>query len=147
MTFAEEFYFKPDAGRLFVSPARCQPKRAARCLPGDDLGRGGRRRTVGARDSLEGDPRLPLMGRTAHFARDASPVVGLDGAGHGFCWLAGQGGYGIKTSPALSRACAAVLRGQPLPEDFCPPWAPRRRAVAGSAARLVGAVAALPAAV
>jgi D-arginine dehydrogenase len=52
------------------------------------------------------------------FAADASPVVGLDGSVHGFCWLAGQGGYGIKTSPALSRACAALIRGRPLPEDF-----------------------------
>ena len=52
------------------------------------------------------------------FARDASPVVGLDGAVRGFCWLAGQGGYGIKTSPALSRACAALIRGAPLPEDL-----------------------------
>jgi D-arginine dehydrogenase len=50
------------------------------------------------------------------FANDSSPVVGLDG--DGFCWLAGQGGYGIKTSPALSRACAALIQGRPLPDDL-----------------------------
>ncbi|TIU10782.1 MAG: FAD-binding oxidoreductase, partial [Mesorhizobium sp.] len=35
------------------------------------------------------------------FVRDASPVVGFDAEAEGFFWLAGQGGYGIKTSPAL----------------------------------------------
>ena len=36
----------------------------------------------------------------------------------GFVWLAGQGGYGIKTSPALSRVCAAAVLGRPFPGDL-----------------------------
>jgi D-arginine dehydrogenase len=52
------------------------------------------------------------------FAADDSPVVGPDGAADGFIWLAGQGGYGIKTSPAMSRICAALVRGRSLPEDL-----------------------------
>jgi D-arginine dehydrogenase len=114
---AEEFYFKPDAGRLFVSPADATPSAPLDAYPEDlDVAAGVER--------LERATHLNVT-RISHswaglrtFARDASPVVGLDGAVHGFCWLAGQGGYGIKTSPALSRACAALLRGQPLPEDF-----------------------------
>jgi D-arginine dehydrogenase len=35
-----------------------------------------------------------------------------------FVWLAGQGGYGIKTSPALSRACASLIRSGRLPDDL-----------------------------
>jgi D-arginine dehydrogenase len=31
---------------------------------------------------------------------------------------AGQGGYGIKTSPALSRACASLIRDRVLPQDL-----------------------------
>ena len=114
---AEEFYFKPDAGRLFVSPADATPSAPLDAHPEDlDVAAGVER--------LERATHLNVT-RVSHswaglrtFARDASPVVGLDGAVHGFCWLAGQGGYGIKTSPALSRACAALVRGRPLPEDF-----------------------------
>ena len=52
------------------------------------------------------------------FAPDGSPLVGPDPAAESFIWLAGQGGYGIKTSPALSRACAALIRREPLPDDL-----------------------------
>jgi D-arginine dehydrogenase len=51
------------------------------------------------------------------FVRDRSPVVGYDPAAEGFFWLAGQGGYGIQMAPALARAAAALLLGQPLPDD------------------------------
>ena len=51
-------------------------------------------------------------------ASDASPVVGRDGGVPEFYWLAGQGGYGIKTSPALSRACASLIRDRRLPDDL-----------------------------
>jgi D-arginine dehydrogenase len=36
----------------------------------------------------------------------------------GLFWLAGQGGYGIQTAPALARAAAALLRREPLPADL-----------------------------
>ncbi len=36
----------------------------------------------------------------------------------GFFWLAGQGGYGIQTAPALSRLSAALILETPLPEDL-----------------------------
>ena len=114
---AEEFYFKPDAGGLFVSPADASPTAPMDAYPEDlDVAAGVER--------LERATHLNVT-RVSHswaglrtFARDSSPVVGLDGAMRGFCWLAGQGGYGIKTSPALSRACAALVRGRPLPDDF-----------------------------
>jgi D-arginine dehydrogenase len=52
------------------------------------------------------------------FAADRSPVVGFDDAAAGFFWLAGQGGYGVKTSPALSMACASLIRYGRLPDEF-----------------------------
>ncbi|MEH6360262.1 MAG: FAD-dependent oxidoreductase, partial [Amylibacter sp.] len=36
------------------------------------------------------------------FATDRIPIVGFDPREIGFFWLAGQGGYGIQTAPALS---------------------------------------------
>jgi D-arginine dehydrogenase len=41
--------------------------------------------------------------------------VGYDEAVEGLFWLAGQGGYGIQTSPALSDAAAHLLRHEELP--------------------------------
>jgi D-arginine dehydrogenase len=114
---AEEFYFKPDAGQLFVSPADATPSEPLDVHPEDfDVAAGVERLERATRMNVTRVSRSWAGLRT--FARDASPVVGFDGAARGFCWLAGQGGYGIKTSPALSRACAALLRGRPLPEDF-----------------------------
>jgi D-arginine dehydrogenase len=45
------------------------------------------------------------------FASDRNPVAGFDPAVSGFCWLAGQGGYGIQTAPALARLTAALIAG------------------------------------
>jgi len=52
------------------------------------------------------------------FAADETPVVGPDPLLDGFFWLAGQGGYGVKTSPALARAAAGLLLEGRLPEDL-----------------------------
>jgi D-arginine dehydrogenase len=45
-------------------------------------------------------------------------VAGFSAEREGFFWLAGQGGYGIQTAPALSRAAAALILDSPLPEDL-----------------------------
>ncbi len=45
------------------------------------------------------------------FAPDRRLVVGEDPARAGFFWLAGQGGTGIETSPAVGRLAAAMLLG------------------------------------
>ncbi len=52
------------------------------------------------------------------FVADRSPVVGFDLRAPGFFWLAGQGGYGIQTAPALSRLAAALALGEPVPADI-----------------------------
>ena len=42
-------------------------------------------------------------------APDRTPVAGFDPDLPGFFWLAGQGGYGIKTSPALGQMSADLI--------------------------------------
>ncbi|PQM27638.1 FAD-dependent oxidoreductase [Sphingopyxis lindanitolerans] len=49
------------------------------------------------------------------FAPDRLPVFGADPRVPGFIWCAGQGGFGIQTSPAISALLAAQL-GAPAPE-------------------------------
>ena len=52
------------------------------------------------------------------FVPDGNPVVGYDAKEDGFFWLIGQGGYGIQSSPALSRLAAALVRGDAAPRDI-----------------------------
>jgi D-arginine dehydrogenase len=47
---------------------------------------------------------------------DKSPVVGFAPDAPGFFWLAGQGGYGIQTAPAMGQLTAALVRGLPVPD-------------------------------
>ncbi|MEH6404308.1 MAG: FAD-binding oxidoreductase [Sneathiella sp.] len=52
------------------------------------------------------------------FAPDRNPVVGFDEGNNRFFWLAGQGGYGIQTSPALSNLAATLLLGNEKSSNF-----------------------------
>jgi D-arginine dehydrogenase len=113
----EEFYFKPDAGQLLVSPADATPSPPVDAYADEmDVATGVERLELATTLGVTRVSRSWAGLRT--FARDASPVVGPDSTANGFFWLAGQGGYGIKTSPALSRACAALLEKGQLPDDL-----------------------------
>ena len=46
------------------------------------------------------------------FAPDRLPVYGFDPEAPGFFWCAGQGGFGIQTSPAAAKLAAALLIGE-----------------------------------
>jgi D-arginine dehydrogenase len=52
------------------------------------------------------------------FAPDRTPVVGYDAAAPGFFWLAGQGGYGIQTAPAMAALAASLILNEPVPEEI-----------------------------
>ena len=57
------------------------------------------------------------------FAPDRLPVYGFDPHAPGFFWCAGQGGFGIQTSPAAAKMAAAVLLGEdpgPMAAVFSP---------------------------
>jgi D-arginine dehydrogenase len=114
---AEEFYFKPDAGQLFVSPADATPSAAVDAHADDmDVAAGVERLERATTLNVQRVSRSWAGLRT--FAGDGLPVVGPDSGAEGFFWLAGQGGYGIKTSPSLSRACASLIRDRRLPDDL-----------------------------
>ncbi len=113
----EEFYFKPDAGKILLSPADETPMVPQDVQP-DDLD------VAVAVDRLEKATVLNVK-RIDHkwaglrsFVADKIPVVGFGGDVEGFFWLAGQGGYGIATSPAMARCTAALATGSDLPEDL-----------------------------
>jgi D-arginine dehydrogenase len=114
---AEQWYFKRDAGQLLVSPADATPSAPTDAYPDDlDVATGVERLERVIRLDVKRVTRSWAGLRT--FAPDGAPVVGADSRAEGFYWLAAQGGYGIKTSPALSRACAGLIRHGNLPEDL-----------------------------
>ena len=45
------------------------------------------------------------------FAPDKTFVVGFDPRGEGFFWLAGQGGYGIQSAPAMAQLTRFLVLG------------------------------------
>lgn len=111
---AEQFYFKPDAGKLLLSPADETPGPACDAQPDAwDL--------AVAVDRIERATLLDVR-RTVRswaglrsFAPDRTPVVGFEAAAPGFFWLAGQGGYGLQTAPALAELAAALILRRPPP--------------------------------
>lgn len=113
----EQFYFKPEAGRVLMSPADETPSDPCDAYPEDmDI--------AIAVDRVQRVADIPVR-RIAHswaglrtFAADKTPVVGFDPDVPGFFWLVGQGGYGIQTSPALSRLAAELVRGRAIPCDL-----------------------------
>ncbi|MBC3191830.1 hypothetical protein H7X46_12230 [Pseudonocardia sp. C8] len=64
---------------------------------------------------LRASPRAGDRLRT--FAPDRAPVLGERPGHPGFHVVAGQGGSGIESAPALAALAAAVILGRPAPDD------------------------------
>ncbi len=113
----EQFYVKPDAGRMLASPADETPMPPCDVQPEEfDI--------AVLIDRLEQATTLQvrrLVSKWAglrSFVADKTLVAGFDETASGFFWLAGQGGYGIQTSPAMARVAAALIGGQGMPDDL-----------------------------
>ncbi len=110
VSMAETGYAKPEAGKLMVSPADEDPVEPQDAWADDMVLAEGLERYAQAVTLPVTRVERSWAGLRT-FAPDRSPVVGFDPAAKGFFWLAGQGGYGIQTAPALSRLAAALLGG------------------------------------
>jgi D-arginine dehydrogenase len=111
----EQFYFKPDAGKLFLSPADETPSLPCDAQP-DEMD------VAIAIDRVQQAAAIDVRhvrrkwAGLRSFAPDRSPVIGYDERTKGFFWLAGQGGYGIQTAPAASLLVAALVNESPVPQ-------------------------------
>lgn len=112
----EAFYMKPDAGRLLISPANEDPMPPCDAQPEElDI--------AYCIDRIERafDIQVRRIGTKwaglRSFVADKAPVVGFSDQAAGFFWLAGQGGYGIQSAPALARTAAAMALGHDIPRD------------------------------
>jgi D-arginine dehydrogenase len=116
MDVGGRFYCEPESGGLLVSPADETPS-----LPCDALAE-----ELDVALALEMVAQVTTIApRTVRrawaglrtFAPDRIPVAGEDPEAPGFFWLVGQGGAGIKTSPALASVMAALVARESLPAD------------------------------
>ena len=113
----ESWFLKPEAGHLLGSPADETPSVPCDSQPEElDL--------AIAIDRIETHTMVKvgrLVSKRAglrSFVADKSPVVGLEPELDGFCWCAGQGGYGIQTAPGMGRVTAALATGATFPDDL-----------------------------
>jgi D-arginine dehydrogenase len=112
----EAFYFKPESGKILVSPCDETPSAPCDAWPEDiDIAECVER----LRDSADIPVRRIVRSWAGlrSFVADRAPVIGFDPAAEGFFWLAGQGGYGVQTAPAAGRVAAALALGEALPAD------------------------------
>lgn len=111
LSASESWYAKPDAGKWLVSSAEedlVEPMDAW----ADDMvlaeGLARYQEFVTAEVTrVEGN-----WAGLRSFSPDRTPVIGFDADVKGFFWLAGQGGYGVQTSPAISDLAASLLQGK-----------------------------------
>lgn len=107
---AGTFYFKPDAGRMWVSPHDETPD-VPRDAAAEELD------IAIAVDRFQAATRWHVRRVERHwaglrtFAPDRAPVIGWDAHVEGLFWCAGQGGIGIQTAPAWGRLAADLLLG------------------------------------
>ena len=113
----ENFYLKPDAGRLLISPADETPSPACDAQPEDmDIALCVER--IEQAFDLQVHRIESKWAGLRSFVADKCPVVGYSTTAPAFFWLAGQGGYGIQTAPALARLAASQVLQRPVPEDI-----------------------------
>ena len=112
LDLGEKFYFKPESGKLWLSPHDETPSppcdAAAEeidvALAVDRLGQ-----VVDWRvERLE-----HRWAGLRSFAPDRLPVYGFDPRCETFFWFAGQGGFGIQTAPAAAQLAAGLLLRKP----------------------------------
>ena len=111
---ADRWYLKPQSGRVLASPSDETPVDPCDAQPDEaDVAMAIERIEAAMTFEVRG-VRSPWAGLRT-FAPDRGPVVGPDPDAPSFVWLAGQGGYGIKTSPAMAECVASFVLGTPWP--------------------------------
>jgi len=109
----ETWYARPTGGKLMVSPADETPTTAHDAFAEDMTIAEGLDRFEQA-VTIDVSRVETTWAGLRTFAPDRVPVVGEDPGSGSFFWLAGQGGYGIQTAPALCALAAKMLSGQSL---------------------------------
>ena len=116
-TAVDEFYMVPQGNRLIASPTDEVDSDPCDAQPEDyDLALAAWR--------VEQYTTMTVP-RIAHkwaglrsFVADRMPVAGYAPGAPGFFWLAGQGGFGLQTAPAMAALTEALVTGAEWPDEL-----------------------------
>jgi len=124
LDLSETFYFKPESGRLWLSPHDETPSPPCDAAPEEiDVARAIER--LGEVVEWQVERVEHRWAGLRSFAPDRLPVYGFDPACPAFFWFAGQGGFGIQTAPAAAALAAALITGGAAAIDPAP-YSPAR---------------------
>lgn len=107
----ENWYCKPEGSHLFLSPEDEVPSPACDAWA-DDMD------VAMAIDQITNILNIEPIKVEASwaglrvFSPDRDFVIGYDTVENGFFWLAGQGGYGIQTAPAVASIASSLILGE-----------------------------------
>lgn len=117
-TVGSGFYFEPEGkGRLLACPMDETPCDPCDAQPEEeDVALAAWR--VEKATTLEISRLAGKWAGLRSFTPDRRPIAGFDRSTTGFFWLAGQGGFGLQTSPAMALAAEALVTGSDWPEEL-----------------------------
>ena len=113
-TVADELYFAAESGRLFASPMDEVPSEPMDAQP-DEYEVALAAYRMEERTTVKVERIHSRWAGLRTFTRDKHPAVGFAPDADGFFWLAGQGGFGLQTSPAMARIAASLVLGTAWP--------------------------------
>jgi D-arginine dehydrogenase len=113
-TIGDELYFGAESGRLFASPMDEVPSDPCDAQP-DEYEVALAAYRMEERTNVKVSHIHSKWAGLRTFTRDRHPVVGFAPDADGFFWLAGQGGFGLQTSPAMAAIVESLIAGTPWP--------------------------------
>ena len=115
-TVGDDLYFAPESGRLFASPMDEGPTDPCDAQPDEyDVALAAHR--VEERTTMKVQRIHSRWAGLRTFAPDRHIIAGFDPRADGFFWLAGQGGFGLQTSPVMAEIVESLVAGTPWPID------------------------------
>jgi D-arginine dehydrogenase len=124
-TVGDELYFAPESGRLFASPMDEVPSEPTDAQP-DDYEVALAAHRMEERTTIKVERIHSRWAGLRSFAPDRHPVAGFAPEAEGFFWLAGQGGFGLQTSPMMAEVTKSLILETPwpvasvIPEELSP---------------------------
>jgi D-arginine dehydrogenase len=113
-TVGDELYFGREAGRIFASPMDEVPSDPCDAQA-DEYEMALAAQRVEERTVMTVERIVHRWAGLRTFAPDRRLVAGFAPDAPGFFWLAGQGGFGLQTSPAMAAVTAALILGRQWP--------------------------------
>lgn len=109
-----DFYFRPEGPNLLGSPGDQTPV-APQDIRHEEVDVALAIERIQAVTTLDIRHVQSAWAGLRSFVPDRLPVVGFEPGEDGFFWLAGQGGYGILSSPAMARLAAGLITAGAAP--------------------------------